>query len=408
METVEKQATKTERGMTFPARAYAYVPDREQPSTWKLRLWQTPQTQETRRQIGLAVAALGPGGFRGQRVQIPADDLPAVKRRVLRAWLKANPDKSRGDAPPILKELLVQKDEKQILHMLYIVHDWLKDYSDTSSMRSDIGNVIGQLEQRTGMTPTRDERAASQSPFPQKAEKVINYEDGQYCVYSETGRGFGCYNSEAQAQDRLEQIDRFSRRILRHLPDDDLDSIHDTLHTLTPTPHRKTLHDLIEDELEDRTVAAALGDLDDKLEMLDHMDGTMMPFAKQDDQRYTLGPVYIPGLEDAHGEFTDAATLQKAMWEWVRKGDRSIYLQHSDKVAGEMVEVLTFPFPIQASLNVPGQGQTRFDFPADTPYMGVVWEEWAWEMVKAGEIRGYSIGGKAQRLEVELPEAALI
>ena len=29
-------------------------------------------------------------------------------------------------------------------------------------------------------------------------------------------------------------------------------------------------------------------------------------------------------------------------------------------------------------------------------------------MVKAGEIRGYSIGGKAQRLEVELPEAALI
>jgi len=408
METVEKQATKTERGMTFPARAYAYVPDREQPSTWKLRLWQTPQTQETRRQIGLAVAALGPGGFRGQRVQIPADDLPAVKRRVLRAWLKANPDKSRGDAPPILKELLVQKDEKQILHMLYIVHDWLKDYSDTSSMRSDIGNVIGQLEQRTGMTPTRDERAASQSPFPQKAEKVINYEDGQYCVYSETGRGFGCYNSEAQAQDRLEQIDRFSRRILRHLPDDDLDSIHDTLHTLTPTPHRKTLHDLIDDELEDRTVAAALGDLDDKLEMLDHMDGTMMPFAKQDEKRFSLGPVYIPDLEDAHGEFTDAATLQKAMWEWVRKGDRSIYLQHSDKVAGEMVEVLTFPFPIQASLNVPGQGQTRFDFPADTPYMGVVWEEWAWEMVKAGEIRGYSIGGKAQRLEVELPEAALI
>ena len=406
METVEKQATKTERGMTFPARAYAYVPDREKPSTWKLRLWQTPQTQETRRQIGLAVAALGPGGFRGQRVQIPGDDLPAVKRRVLRAWLKVNPDKSRGDAPPILKELLVQKDEKQILHMLYIVHDWLKDYSDTSSMRADIGNVIGQLEQRTGMTPTRDERTAS--PFPQKAEKVINYEDGQWCVYSETGRGFGCYGSEAQAQDRLEQIDRFSRRILRHLPDADLDSIHDTLHTLPPTPRRKTIHDLIEDELEDRTVAAALGDLDDKLEMLDHMGGTMMPFAKQDDQRYTLGPVYIPDLEDAHGEFTDAATLQKAMWDWVRKGDRAIYLQHSDKVAGEMVEVLTFPFPIQASLTVPGQGHTRFDFPADTPYMGVVWEEWAWEMVKAGKIRGYSIGGKAQRLEVDLPEAALV
>ena len=306
------------------------------------------------------------------------------------------------------KEIPVEKDEKQILHMLYIVHDWLKDYPDTSSMRADIGNVIGQLEQRTGMTPTRDERAEAPSPFPQKAEKVINYENGQFCVYSETGRGFGCYNSEAQAQERLQQIERFSRRVLRDISDDDLSTAHDTLHQLSPTAHRKTLHDLIEDEIEDRAVAADLGDLDDKLDMLDHMDGEMMPFAKQDDQRYTLGPVYIPGMEDAHGEFTDADTLQKAMWDWVRKGDRSIYLQHSDEVAGEMVEVLTFPFPIQASLNVPGQGQTRFDFPADTPYMGVVWEEWAWEMVKAGEIRGYSIGGKAQRLEVELPETALI
>ena len=261
------------------------------------------------------------------------------------------------------------------------------------------------------MTATVEKQATTTEPgmtFPTKAEKDIREEDGQFCVYSETGRAFGCYKSEAQAQERLEQIERFSRRVLRNVSDDDLATAHDTLHRLPRTANRKTLHDLVEDELEDRTVDADLGDLDNKLDMLDHMDGTMMPFAKQDDQRYTLGPVYVPGLEDAHGEFTDADTLQKAMWDWVRKGDRSIYLQHSDQVAGEMVEVLTFPFPIQAALNVPGQGQTRFDFPADTPYMGVIWSEETWPLIKAGEIRGYSIGGKAQRLEVELPETALI
>jgi hypothetical protein len=40
--------------------------------------------------------------------------------------------------------------------------------------------------------------------------------------------------------------------------------------------------------------------------------------------------------------------------------------------------------------------------------MGVVWEPWAWDLVKAGKLRGYSIGGMAQRMEADLPDAALI
>ena len=111
-------------------------------------------------------------------------------------------------------------------------------------------------------------------------------------------------------------------------------------------------------------------------------------------------------MEDAHGEFTDEVTLQKAMWDWVRKGDRTIYLQHSDKPAGEMVEMLTWPFPIEADLTVPNQGVSKFMFPADTPFLGVIWEPWAWDMVKAGELRGYSIGGGANRVEADIPAAA--
>ena len=58
-------ATKREDGQDFPAEAFAFVPDKEKPSTWKLRLWDSLEEKETAAQIGRAVAALGPGGFRG-------------------------------------------------------------------------------------------------------------------------------------------------------------------------------------------------------------------------------------------------------------------------------------------------------------------------------------------------------
>ena len=157
-------------------------------------------------------------------------------------------------------------------------------------------------------------------------------------------------------------------------------------------------HDIIEEELEARKST---------LEMVKAMTGTV-PVTKADEQRFTLGPVYVPGVEDAHGEFTDKETLQKALWDWMRAGDRTIYLQHSEKPAGEMVEMLTWPMPIETALAVPGQGITKYAFPPDTPFMGVVWEPWAWKMVKAGELRGYSIGGKAQRMEADLPELVTV
>jgi len=35
--------------------------------------------------------------------------------------------------------------------------------------------------------------------------------------------------------------------------------------------------------------------------------------------------------------------------------------------------------------------------------MGIVWEPWAWQMVKDGKLRGLSIGGKAQRIDADIP-----
>jgi hypothetical protein len=97
-----KAETKREGSKDYPRRDYAYAPDGA--STWKLRLTSEPGGDPDPRIVGAAVAALGPG-FRGQKVDIPADDLSAVKRKVLSAWLKANPDKTRADAPAVVKSL---------------------------------------------------------------------------------------------------------------------------------------------------------------------------------------------------------------------------------------------------------------------------------------------------------------
>ena len=93
---------KTEDGIEYPAEAFAYVPDPEMPSTWKLRLWESPDDKITARQVGMAVAALG-AGFRGNKVEIPSGDLAGVKAKVRSAWSKANPDRTESDMPPVLK-----------------------------------------------------------------------------------------------------------------------------------------------------------------------------------------------------------------------------------------------------------------------------------------------------------------
>ena len=447
---VIKAEVKTEDGLEYPAAAFAYAPEADTPSGWKLRLWETPELKETRRQVGMAVAALGPGGFRGNRVQIPSDDLPGVKRRVLNAWLKVWPDKERGDAPRVLlsttrvthtaadrKETMTERlgyEEQQAADSGEAAggdDDEYKDhdYGDTAGGPDAMTHLLMAYRQMLDhpeceplLAPLMEIIHAKQELMTEVMEpevplvlieerKDIREEGGQFCVYSTTGRAFGCYTSAEEAATRLEQIERFRTERVAASSTQQLAADHDRIHAMSRVeePH-VIVHNLIEEELESRGVAAPylLGDVDDKLELVHNAMSGVLPLAKQAEHRYTLGPVYVPDVEDAHGEFTDPATLQKALWDWVRKGDRRIFIQHSDKVAGEMVEALTWPFPIEADMEVPNQGVTKQVFPADTPFLGVVWEDWAWDLVKAGELRGYSIGGRARRVEADLPVAALV
>ncbi len=126
------------------------------------------------------------------------------------------------------------------------------------------------------------------------------------------------------------------------------------------------------------------------------LDVAESSLVKAAEERYTLTPLYVPELDDTHGDYVVADDLQRAAWDYVRSGDRDVRLQHlPDTVAGEMVEMVTWPLAVVTDITT-GDGTTkRVTLPPGTVYEGVIWEPWAWEMVKRGEINGLSLGGTA-------------
>lgn len=123
-----------------------------------------------------------------------------------------------------------------------------------------------------------------------------------------------------------------------------------------------------------------------------------------DERRYTMGVLYAPNRKDAHGEFVDPETLQEALWEYVKQSadeGRQLNLQHGelgDVTVGEWVEVMAWPYEHEIEVTVPGEATRKLRMPAGTTYMGVIWSEEAWPLVKRRQLTGYSMGGKAVRV----------
>lgn len=382
-----EKATKTDDGEEYPAEAYAYVPDPDKPSTWKLRLWQTPEMKVTRRQVGLAVAALGKG-YRGQRVQLPAADRPKVKQKVLRAWLSVHPDMDRGDAPRVLlasrttthtpadevgKRILDKEHDRggdAMTHLLMAYRVMLDD-PECEPLLGPLMELIHAKQEIMVNTEMIDDDLDF-TP----GESYANVEDAK------RKRRRHDYQYSRSVQPSLDRIAAASlSQLTRWMNGFDM---------MGNTSDVEALRAFVRSEIKARISKSSL------------------VVEKAEAKRYTLGPVYVPGVLDAHQEFTDEDTLQMALWEWMRKDDRSIYLQHSDTKAGEFVELLTWPFAISAAMTLPGEEEKSLDFPANTPFMGVVWEPWAWDLVENGDLRGYSIGGSARRMEADLSEPALV
>lgn len=117
-------AMQTDAGTKFPASDFAYAPDSNKPSEWKLRLTASPGGAPDPAFVGAAAAALSPGGHRGKKVQLPAAAVAGVKAKVRAAWRKANPDKDPKDMPASIK----------------------KDYGDMSSMPMTVSQDVQAVD----------------------------------------------------------------------------------------------------------------------------------------------------------------------------------------------------------------------------------------------------------------------
>lgn len=136
------------------------------------------------------------------------------------------------------------------------------------------------------------------------------------------------------------------------------------------------------------------------------------PVVKADSSlRYTFAPMYPASPEnptaadlDAHGDFATGDDLQAAVWDYVRKGDRSIRFQHmgADTKIGEWVEIVSWPFDVEVPLTKASGETVTKTYRAGTVFLGTVWTETGWELVQKGLLTGYSLGGSAHRVDVEL------
>jgi hypothetical protein len=115
------EASKMEKGDEYQASDYLYAPDKAKPSTWKLKIAEYVDGKKTitAAQVGKAIAAVSPGGYRGQQVDLPADVVPGIKKKLRALWKKVNPDAKASEMPGHLKEnMLVEAEYDEFIPLV--------------------------------------------------------------------------------------------------------------------------------------------------------------------------------------------------------------------------------------------------------------------------------------------------
>lgn len=134
---------KTEGGVCYPASDFAVVPDRESPSTWKLRLSQGRPGNITVSQLGRAAAAFSSGGFRGNRVQLSTKEAQSAKARIRREYRKLNV--ATENIPDSVKErqleIWLDKEVNQ--------YRWLAIYSNNYRDNDNPPEIISEASHRS-------------------------------------------------------------------------------------------------------------------------------------------------------------------------------------------------------------------------------------------------------------------
>lgn len=116
-----------------------------------------------------------------------------------------------------------------------------------------------------------------------------------------------------------------------------------------------------------------------------------------DELQYTLVCVYpadkadVAVAADGHRDFASKSTVREAAWNFMRKGGK-VGLHHADGTEGAGTVVESFLWPGDDWATKSGYVVKEGDWMA-----GIVWDDPAWELVKAGKIGGVSMQGSAKR-----------
>lgn len=120
---------------------------------------------------------------------------------------------------------------------------------------------------------------------------------------------------------------------------------------------------------------------------------TVKLLTKSDDpQKLVYGVVYEPDVEDAHGDFMDAETIEKAAHGFMEEY-QNIDKQHDFKTnAGKVVESYVAPSDMTVGDTVIAKG---------TWVLVTKATDELWESIQKGEFTGYSLAGTAEVEEVK-------
>ena len=114
---------KTENGQEFSSSAYLVVPDPDKPSTWKLRVEDSPG-KVTVAQLGRAAAALGKG-FRGNKVQLSQSDRASAMRKLRAAYRS-----QKAEPPAVLQQALFTTSVEDLVGLSAALTDLVADQPD--------------------------------------------------------------------------------------------------------------------------------------------------------------------------------------------------------------------------------------------------------------------------------------
>ena len=176
-DSVQKDG-KTEDGVSYPKSDYAFTPD-DVPSHWKLRLTSAPGGKPDPHIVGAAVAALGKG-FRGNKVEIPAEALHGVKAKVRAAWKAANPDKGSDELPEVLKiqinkgegNMTLEQIEKKLNDQDAVLKA-LTDERDVLKSENEVVLKMSKGERKAYAHMSEDERKSFMAGDTEKRKTML-------------------------------------------------------------------------------------------------------------------------------------------------------------------------------------------------------------------------------------------